>query len=162
MSNMLEYRGYGGSVEFSREDRCLHGRIEFIEDLVTFEGVTCDEIEEAFRAAVDDYLETCKAVGKDPDKAFKGTFNVRIGPDLHKRAAVAARKTDQTLNDFVREAVEARLNETPVVRHEHVHKVLTTTNTLLPLTPFPQTQWNSSEFSVRRPNRTARCRAPTR
>ena len=102
----LTYKGYVASTEVSEEDGCIHGRIEFIADLVTFEGASLKEFVREFHTAVDDYLATCKAVGKEPDKAFKGTFNVRIGADLHKRAAVTAIKGNQTLNDFVKDAVE--------------------------------------------------------
>jgi len=121
MNSTLTYKDYLATVEVSTEDNCLHGRIEFIEDLVTFEADTVPELVNAFEAAVDDYLESCKTVGKDPDKPFKGTFNVRIGPDLHKRAAVAALKTGQALNDFVKVAVEKKLDENTVVPHEHHH-----------------------------------------
>ena len=109
MSNTLNYKDYLASVEVSEEAGCLHGRIEFIEDLVTFEADSYTELVQEFHAAVDDYLETCSTLGKKPDKPFKGTFNIRIGPELHKGAAVAARKRDRTLNDFVKNAVEMSL-----------------------------------------------------
>lgn len=137
----LTYKGYLGSVEVSEEDECLHGRIEFIEDLVTFEGESYKELVQEFHAAVDDYLKTCSDVGKAPDKPFKGSFNVRIGPELHKRAAIAGRKNGQTLNDFVKEAVERRLDEKTVVKHEVLHRIeASAPDAFQPFHP-PQARW---------------------
>ena len=86
MSTMLEYKGYLGSVEYSDEDEVLHGRLEFIRDLVSYEGKDAKGIKAAFQEAVDDYLELCEAEGRKPDVPLKGSFNVRPGRDLHRRA----------------------------------------------------------------------------
>jgi predicted HicB family RNase H-like nuclease len=67
MSAMLRYKGYLGSVEYSDEDEVLHGRLEFIRDLVTYEGADAKVIEAAFQEAVDDYLELCEAEGRKAD-----------------------------------------------------------------------------------------------
>jgi predicted HicB family RNase H-like nuclease len=67
MSTMLEYKGYLGSVENSDEDEVLHGRLEFIRDLVTYEGKDATGIRSAFQEAVDDYLELCEAEGRKAD-----------------------------------------------------------------------------------------------
>jgi predicted HicB family RNase H-like nuclease len=124
ITRCLEHKGYLGSIDIDPEAEVFHGRIEFIEDLVTFEGITYTSLVQAFRAAVDDYLQTCKDMGKDPDVPFKGTFNVRIGSDLHKRAAITARKCGQSLNDFVKSAVEQKLaDDARIIVHEHKLKV---------------------------------------
>ena len=123
----LEYKGYLGSVDVSTEARCFHGKIEFIEDLVTFEATTFAGIEREFKAAVNNYLATCKEVGKDADKPFKGTFNVRVGAEMHKRAVIAARKSGKSLNELVKEALERRLaDEGRVVQHKHEHNLQVT------------------------------------
>jgi predicted HicB family RNase H-like nuclease len=109
MSNILEYKGYIGGVEFSAEDRIFHGRIEFINDLVTFEATNVEDLEKEFKAAVDDYLETCKNLNIKPQKSFKGTFNVRIDPELHRKAAFQASKRNLSLNKLVEEAIEHEL-----------------------------------------------------
>ena len=67
MSTMLEYKGYLGSVEYSDEDEVLHGRLEFIRDLVTYEGKDAKGIKAAFKEAVDVYLELCGTGGRKPD-----------------------------------------------------------------------------------------------
>jgi len=76
-----------GSVHYSTEDELFFGRLEGIDDLVTFEGKCVDELKKSFREAVDDYLEICKSTGNSPQKSNEGCFNIRINPDLHKKAA---------------------------------------------------------------------------
>ena len=105
MNNLLEYKGYYGRTGYSAEDRCFYGKIEFISDLITFEAATANELEREFRAATDDYLETCREVGKEPQKAFKGLFNVRISPELHRKAALTALKKEVSLDKFVEIAI---------------------------------------------------------
>ncbi len=123
----LEHKGYLGSVEIDTEARCFHGKIEFIEDLVTFEANTYASLEREFKAAVNDYLATCQEACREPDRPFKGTFNVRVGAEMHKCAAIAARKDGKSLNEFVREAVALRLaDEQRVVKHKHEHSLQVT------------------------------------
>ncbi|MBE6784220.1 MAG: type II toxin-antitoxin system HicB family antitoxin [Ruminococcaceae bacterium] len=110
MSNILEYNGYYGSSEVSVEDGVIFGKILHINDLVTFEADNLQDLNVAFQEAVDDYLEFCKANGKNPDKPFKGSFNVRISPENHKRIAIDAAKQNMTLNQFVEQAIIAALD----------------------------------------------------
>jgi predicted HicB family RNase H-like nuclease len=119
----LQYKGYLGDVDCSLEDKCLHGKILYINDLVTYEAQTVPELEEAFRAAVDDYLETCVEIGKEPEKSFKGSFNVRMAPELHKAAAVAAALAETSLNDFVAQAIAEKMAGCEVHHHneQHIH-----------------------------------------
>lgn len=105
----LTYKDYFGSVEFDLEDQILHGNILFINDLITYEADTLDGLNKEFKAAVDDYLETCKLLGREPQKAFKGSFNIRVGESIHKDAAVEASKRGQNLNDFCKEAITEKL-----------------------------------------------------
>jgi len=104
--NTIDYKSYTGTVEIDQESGCLHGKVLFINDAVTFQGNTVAELVEDFHGAVDDYLALCKKVGKQPDKPFSGTFNVRVGPELHAAAARAALAAGATLNDFVRRAID--------------------------------------------------------
>ena len=109
MSTTLGYKGYDASVEYSAEDRTLHGRILGIRDMVTFEGDTVDAVERSFHAAVDEYLAFCREEGKEPSQAFSGTFNVRTGVALHRRAALYAEQHQQKLNSVVKEALSSFL-----------------------------------------------------
>lgn len=111
MSELLEYKTYYAAVQFSAEDSVFHGKVIGINDLISFEGESVPELIEAFHEAVDDYLEYCKKTGKNPDKMYKGSFNVRIPSDLHKEAAIYASAKNMSLNDFVRQAIARMLNK---------------------------------------------------
>lgn len=110
MSTLLEYKGYLGSVEYSDEDEVLHGRLEFIRDLVTYEGADAKGLKAAFHEAVDDYLELCEAEGRNPDVPLKGSFNVRPGRDLHRRAMLYAKRQGMNLNTVVSDALRRYLD----------------------------------------------------
>lgn len=106
MKDALTYMGFIGSVHFSAEDAVFHGKLEGIDDLVTFEGSSVQELVKAFHAEVDDYLALCKRLGKQPHKSFKGSFNVRISPDIHRKAALKAAMMGVSLNQLIQKAVE--------------------------------------------------------
>lgn len=112
MNNTLEYKGYLGSVEFNAGEGVLYGQVQGVNDIVTFEGKSVDELKSAFREAVDDYLETCKELGKTPDRSYKGTFNVRVGSQLHKAAVLTAKQHGIALNEFVKRAIQQSLSVT--------------------------------------------------
>ncbi len=104
--NILEYKGYYARIEYSSKDAVLFGKIEGIDDLMTFEGDDVRQIVEAFHEAVDDYLLLCEEIGKSPEKPYKGTFNVRIAPELHKEISHRAFKQGVTLNRYVEISLE--------------------------------------------------------
>ncbi len=106
MKDKLIYKEYIGTVHFSAEDDTFFGKIEGINDLVTFEGETVAGLKAAFAEAVEDYIELCKEVGKDPLKSFKGSFNVRLDPNLHSKAFEKATLAGKSLNQLVQEAIE--------------------------------------------------------
>ena len=105
MANTIEYKGYIGSIEYSPEDKCFFGKLEMIEDLVTFEADNATELEDNFKYAVNEYLETCEALGREPQKVYKGVFNVRIEPELHRKVYEEALKAGVSLNSFVKQAL---------------------------------------------------------
>src|SRR5579871_1837628 len=106
MSEVLTYKGYYASLHFSAEDEVFLGKLLGIEDLVIFEGASVKELKKNFHEAVNDYLDTCEQLGKEPNKTYKGTFNVRISTELHKAAAVYASIHNVSLNDFVKTAID--------------------------------------------------------
>ena len=114
-NNILEYKGYRTKVEFDSEDLVLRGKIEGINDLVNFECENVKDIEKEFHEAVDDYLAFCKEVGKEPDKEYKGTFNVRINPELHKQLVNVALKNGDTLNASVEKAIQKFVSEKQMI-----------------------------------------------
>ncbi len=110
MKDMMSYKGYHGSVHYSDEDRVFHGKIEFIRSLISYEGGDVEGLRKAFEEAVDDYLELCDEEGKKPEKSFKGSFNVRTGSDLHRKAVLFAKAKGSNLNKVVSEALEKYLS----------------------------------------------------
>ena len=113
MSNILQYKGYTTHVEYSAEDNILTGVIEGINDLVNFEADPPAEVETAFHEAVDDYLAFCKDIGQDPDRPYKGSFNVRVKPQLHRQLDTAARRQGVSLNQVVETALTEYILQTP-------------------------------------------------
>lgn len=122
--NVLSYEGYLGSIETSLDDDCLYGKVLYVNDLITYEGKTVAEIKEAFVRAVKNYLDVCKRQERAPDKAFSGTFNVRVGPDLHREAAIYACREGIKLNELITVALKEKIEETKARKveiHQHNH-----------------------------------------
>lgn len=106
MENIIRYKDFIGSVRFSAEDMVFHGKIEVITDLVTFEGASVEELVRAFEEAVENYIELCEELDKTPQRSFKGTFNVCISPELHRRAALVSLERGISLYKLVEESLE--------------------------------------------------------
>lgn len=118
----LIHKGFTGSCEVSFEDDCLHGKVLFIDDLITYEGNTASELKESFIAAVDRYLDYCKKTGKPANRPYSGTFNVRVGPELHRKAAECAQRRGITLNELNIRALQVAVDHDGIAKVEHVHK----------------------------------------
>jgi len=103
----MNYEGYYGSVEYSDEDSLFYGRIIGINDHITYDGHNVEDIRKNFQNAVIEYLKICTHIGKEPDKSYKGTFNVRIAPSLHKELAIYSASHGKTLNSTVEEAIRS-------------------------------------------------------
>jgi predicted HicB family RNase H-like nuclease len=108
-SGIMEYKGYAAFIHYSDEDEVFYGKVEGIRDLISFGGKSAKELKKAFRESIDEYLEDCKREGKEPDKPYKGSFNVRVSPELHSKAAIMATKRGITLNQLVKNALEKEL-----------------------------------------------------
>ncbi len=109
MKDVMTYKEYIGSVHFNAEDEVFYGKIEGIEDLISFEGKSVNELKMAFEEAVEDYVDLCKRENKDIEKSYKGSFNVRIPPDLHRKVKRTAVQIGLSLNQFIQKAVEDEL-----------------------------------------------------
>lgn len=106
MKNTMEYKGYIGSVEVSEEDGIFFGKVLGIRSLISYEGESYRELRDDFHSAVDEYLSICQKEGKEPEKAYKGSFNIRISPELHKKLVVHAMARQMSLNGYVEQALE--------------------------------------------------------
>lgn len=103
----MKYKDYLGSIEYSEEDGCLYGKIIGITDAVIYEADSVSELKRLFEQSVENYLIFCKEKGVIPEKSCKGSFNVRISPELHMQTVIFARNHDMTLNSVVMEAIKA-------------------------------------------------------
>jgi len=109
--NLMKYKEFIGEFEYDPEARIFHGRVVNIQDTVTFEGTSVEELEQALADSVEDYLEFCKEMGKAPDRPFSGRFNVRLTPTAHRLAAAAAKARGVSLNAFVAGALEREVGQ---------------------------------------------------
>jgi predicted HicB family RNase H-like nuclease len=100
MSNTMSYKGYTARIDYSDEDGCFIGHLAGISDLVGFHGETVAELRAAFKDAVDDYLETSERLNRTPQKPYSGKLMLRVPPELHARAAVAAQTSGKSLNQW--------------------------------------------------------------
>jgi predicted HicB family RNase H-like nuclease len=109
MKHRIYRRGYTGSIEYSKEDDMLYGKVLGIKSLISYEGETGKELENDFREAIDLYLTDCEKENIKPEKPFKGNFNIRISAELHKKAALLAMEEKMSLNNFVAESIRERI-----------------------------------------------------
>ena len=109
MKDHMKYKDYYGSVHYNDEDAVFYGKIEGIKSLVSYEGVDVKSLRTAFRESVDDYLESCKALNKEPEKPFKGSFNIRVGNKLHRQVMEYSWAHDKKLNVIAKEAISEYL-----------------------------------------------------
>ena len=96
---MLEYKGYIGTIE--AEDGVFFGRIDGLRDVITFEGTTFAEVEQAFHDSIDDYLAFCAEHREPPDRPYSGRIPLRVSPKTHRRAAMRARSEGLSLNQWI-------------------------------------------------------------
>ncbi|MDR1973149.1 MAG: type II toxin-antitoxin system HicB family antitoxin [Bacteroidales bacterium] len=106
MNDVLAYKGFIGSVHFSADDNVFFGKVEGINDLVTFEGYTVQELKNAFHYMVDEHIKDCEQENKPVEKSYKGSFNIRISPNLHKRVALFAKSRGISINSYIKNTLE--------------------------------------------------------
>ncbi len=109
MTSTLKYKGYTGTIEIDTDAERLCGRVLFIRGLIVYEADTLPELRRNFESAIDDYLASCASDGTTPEKSASGTFNVRIGPELHAEAVIAAHHAGISLNEWMKRSVQAQL-----------------------------------------------------
>ena len=105
MSNWLSYKNYNGTVEYSKEDDCLFGKVVGVRSLLSYEGESIKELKADFQRVIDEYLADCGERNVEPEQPYKGTFNLRISPELHRNIALYAMEHGKSLNAAVEEAI---------------------------------------------------------
>lgn len=109
MSKMMEYKGYHARIEYDGDDAIFTGKVYGIVDSLNFHGTSVAELEEMFHQSIDNYLQMCASAGKQPDREFKGSFNIRITPELHQGISLQAAREGLSLNQYVSRALEKSL-----------------------------------------------------
>lgn len=110
MNNLLEYGGYHARIELDSEEMIFVGTVFGINDSLSFHGTSIEELREHFKECIDDYLLLCSQIGKEPEKEFRGSFNIRIDPELHKEIAYSAFKNNRSMNKEIEIAVSEYLH----------------------------------------------------
>jgi predicted HicB family RNase H-like nuclease len=109
MKDVLKYKGFIGSVHYAAEDRVFYGKVEGVNDLISFEGSSVDELEEGFQYMVDKHVEDCEKNDIPLEKSYKGNLNIRLSPDLHKKAAYKASSRGVSLNQYINNAIKKEI-----------------------------------------------------
>lgn len=105
----LRYKEFVGTVDFSREDNVFFGKIEGIGNLITNEGETEDELQQAFRESADHHLDFCKRNNKVLHKSYTGTLSLRLTPEMHSQVAAAASRKGVSISSYIRQALTTAL-----------------------------------------------------
>ncbi|MCA3574162.1 MAG: type II toxin-antitoxin system HicB family antitoxin [Aestuariivirga sp.] len=106
MKNVMEYKGYKARIDYDGDDKCFIGHIVGINDVVGFHGTSVDELKAAFEEAVDDYVATCAAVGKQPERSYSGAVMFRVAPEIHASFAQMAELQGKSLNQLGEEVMK--------------------------------------------------------
>ena len=109
LDNILEYKGYVASLHYSHEDLCFFGKVEYINGLITFEAENAKDLENNFREAIDDYIETCKENNIEAQKTFNGKLLLRLDKELHKETSIYAKASNLSVNQFCVNAIQQQI-----------------------------------------------------
>ncbi len=109
MKDIMKYKGFIGTVHFASEDRVFYGKVEGVNDLITFEGSTVNDLEEGFRYMVNEHIKDCTRKNIPLEKSYKGNLNIRLSPDLHKKAAYNAALKGVSLNQYINNAIKQEI-----------------------------------------------------
>ena len=110
----MKYKGYQGHVNYDEEAKLFHGEVVGLRDVITFQGTSVDELEQAFKDSVDEYLDFCKELGRAPEKPFSGKLILRLPPEIHERAAYQAKRSGVSLNSWINQGIQQLLNPSPL------------------------------------------------
>lgn len=112
-NKLLEYKGYHAKIELDIRDKIFVGTVIGINDSLNFHGHTIDELQQQFENSIDNYLEMCEYFNKKPEKEYKGTFNIRIPSDMHRKLDVMAAESGSTINQLINYALQDYVESAP-------------------------------------------------
>ena len=109
MKDRIKYKGFIGSVHYASEDRVFYGKVEGVNDLITFEGSPVNDLEEGFKYMVDEHIKDCTKKNVPLEKSYKGNLNIRLSPELHKKVAYKAALRGVSLNQYINDAIKDKM-----------------------------------------------------
>ncbi len=104
--NTMTYKGHAARIEFDERDEIFVGRILGIHTLISFHGETVAQLRSEFETAIDDFLSECKQLGVKPEKPASGKLLLRVPPEVHGAALVAAQASGKSLNQWATEVLQ--------------------------------------------------------
>ena len=107
--NLMDHRGYIGVIEFDNEAGIFHGEVIDLLDVITFQGTCVDDLRQAFQDSIDDYLEYCAELGREPEKPFSGKFVLRVDPEMHRKITIRAKGDNLSINQWIGKQLEKAL-----------------------------------------------------
>ncbi|HEK1010674.1 type II toxin-antitoxin system HicB family antitoxin [Pseudomonas sp. NPDC012596] len=102
----MRYKGYAARIEYDERDDIFVGRVLGMRDIISFHASSVPELHEAFSEALEDYLADCAEQGITPEKPASGKVMLRIRPEVHAAASIAARAAGKSLNQWADEVFE--------------------------------------------------------
>ena len=114
MRNLMKYKEFYATIHYEDETQTFWGKIEGIKDIISFESNSVEGLKEEFKTVVEEYLEECRDLNKNPHKEYKGSFNIRIEPILHQKAVMFSKQFDISLNQFVEKAIKEEIRKCEV------------------------------------------------
>ena len=104
--NTMSHKGYTARVEYDERDNILVGRLLGIRSIISFHAETVSHLRLELEKAVEDYLADCKTEGVKPEKPASGKLLLRVPPEVHGKALVAAQASGKSLNQWATELLE--------------------------------------------------------
>lgn len=117
----MKYKGYQGHVNYDDEAKLFHGEVIGLRDVITFQGTSVEELEQAFKDSVDEYLDFCQELGRAPEKPFSGKLMLRLPPDIHERVAYEAKSHGMSLNMWINKAIMQLISAPEQKPHRRKH-----------------------------------------
>ena len=113
MINFMNYKGYSATMIFDAEDKIIVGRVQDVDDIISFHGESVSEFESSFHAAIEDYLAASKELGSAPERPASGKVMLRIAPEVHAAALKAAARSGTSLNKWAEGALGKAARKAP-------------------------------------------------
>ena len=108
--NTMSHKGYTARVEYDERDNILVGRLLGIRSIISFHAETVSDLRLELEKAVEDYLADCKMEGVKPEKPASGKLLLRVPPEVHGKALVAAQASGKSLNQWATEVLQSAVH----------------------------------------------------